>query len=218
MTRRLEFGSHPRNGLFGVLVLACAGLVASCGGSGSAGGSSSGAAVALAPPASPDVWAVVDGREIRRDEVERVYRASLQDAAAVPTPEESLNTKLGIVEELISQDLLVARAAAAGLEPTPAEIDAAFAERKRGMSDSDFQKRMSERSLTMDDVKRAIRREIAASETVRARRDRQGGRERSGRDVVLRSQQGALQHHRDAVPARPDRGHARRAIRSFATA
>ncbi len=117
---------------------------------------------AVAPPASPDVWAVVDGREIRRDEVERVYRASLQDAAAVPTPEESLNTKLGIVEELISQDLLTARAAASGLEPTAAEIDAAFAERKRGMSDSDFQKRMNERSLTMDDVKRAIRRELAA--------------------------------------------------------
>lgn len=160
MTRRLEFGSNPRNVLLGVLMLGWAGLVASCGGSGSAGASSSGAAVA--PPASPDVWAVVDGREIRRDEVERVYRASLQDAAAVPTPEESLNTKLGIVEELISQDLLTARAAASGLEPTAAEIDAALAERKRGMSDSDFQKRMNDRSLTMDDVKRAIRRELAA--------------------------------------------------------
>ena len=157
MTRRLEFGSSPRNILLGMLMLGWAGIVASCGGSGSAGGSSS---AAIASPASPDVWAIVDGREIRRDEVERVYRASLQDAASVPTPEESLNTKLGIVEELISQDLLVARAAAAGLEPTPAEIDAALAERKRGMSDSDFQKRMSERSLTMDDVKRAIRREI----------------------------------------------------------
>lgn len=160
MTRRLEFGSNPRNVLLGVLMLGWAGLVASCGGSGNAGGSSSAASVA--PPASADVWAVVDGREIRRDEVERVYRASLQDAATVTTPEESLNTKLGIVEELISQDLLAARATAAGLEPTPAEIDAALAERKRGMSDSDFQKRMTERSLTMDDVKRAIRREIAA--------------------------------------------------------
>jgi hypothetical protein len=138
-------------------------LVASCGGSGSTGNAAgSGSSSAIAPPSSPDVWATVDGREIRRDEVEKVYRASLQDAAAVPTPEESLNTKLGIVEELISQDLLAARAAAAGLEPTPAEIDAAFAERKRGMSDSDFQKRMNERNLTADDVKRAVRRELAA--------------------------------------------------------
>jgi parvulin-like peptidyl-prolyl isomerase len=136
--------------------------VASCGGSGTGNAAGSGSTSAIPAAPSPEVWATVDGREIRRDEVEKVYRASLQDAAAIPTPEESLNTKLGIIEELISQDLVTARAAAAGLEPTPAEIDAAFAERKRGMSDSDFQKRMSERNLTPDDVKRAIRRELAA--------------------------------------------------------
>jgi parvulin-like peptidyl-prolyl isomerase len=149
--------------VLGIVMLAGATLVASCGGSGSTGSAAgSGPSSAIPAPSSPDVWATVDGREIRRDEVEKVYRASLQDAAAIPTPEESLNTKLGIIEELISQDLLTARASAGGLEPTPAEIDAAFAERKRGMSDADFQKRMSERNLTPDDVKRVIRRELAA--------------------------------------------------------
>ena len=163
MTRRLGIGSSPRHVLLGIVLLGGAALVAACGGSGSTGNAAgSGSSSAIAAPSSPDVWATVDGREIRRDEVEKVYRASLQDAAAVPTPEESLNTKLGIVEELISQDLLANRASAAGLEPTPAEIDAAFAERRRGMSDSDFQKRMNERNLTADDVKRAIRRELAA--------------------------------------------------------
>jgi parvulin-like peptidyl-prolyl isomerase len=146
-----------------MVMLGGAVLVASCGGSGSTGtAAGAGSSSAVPAPSSPDVWATVDGREIRRDEVEKVYRAALQDAAAIPTPEESLNTMLGIIEELISQDLVTARAAAAGLEPTPAEIDAAFAERKRGMSDSDFQKRMSERNLTPDDVKRAIRRELSA--------------------------------------------------------
>jgi peptidyl-prolyl cis-trans isomerase SurA len=154
-------GSTPRNVLLGVLVMGGAALVASCGGSGTSTGNTAGSS-SIAAPSSPDIWATVDGREIQRDEVEKVYRASLQDAAAIPTPEESLNTKLGIVEELISQDLLAARATAAGLEPTTTEIDAAFAERKRGMSDSDFQKRMSDRNLTTDDVKRAIRRELAA--------------------------------------------------------
>jgi peptidyl-prolyl cis-trans isomerase SurA len=162
MIRSLHIGINPRPVLRSALVvLACAIVAASCGSSsGTASSTSSGSAVPA--PSSPDVWAVVDGREIKRDEAERVYRASLQEAAAAPTPEESLNTMLGIVEELITQDLLVARASAAGLEPTPAEIDAAFAERKRGMSDQEFQKRMTERSLTEEDVKRAIRRELAA--------------------------------------------------------
>jgi peptidyl-prolyl cis-trans isomerase SurA len=161
MTRPLQFGLIPRNLLVGLLTLATgAGATASCGGSGEGTGASASSSVEA--PASPDVWATVDGREIRRDEVEKVYRASLQDTTALPTEEEALNTKIGIVEELITQDLLLARASAAGLEPTPAEIDAAFAERKRGMSDQEFQKRLTDRSLTIDDVKRAIRRELAA--------------------------------------------------------
>lgn len=157
MTRQVAFGKKPRNVFPGVLILA--GLMAACGGGSSPAG---GSGAAIASPSSPDVWATVDGREIRRDDVERVYRASLPEAGLRPTEEESLNTKLGIVEELITQDLLTARAAAAGLEPTPAEIDAAFAERKRGMSDQEFQKRLTERNLTTDDVKTAIRRELSA--------------------------------------------------------
>ena len=59
-----------------------------CGGANSAG------------PAAADVWAVVNGKELRRDHVERLYRTMLDPGAPAPTDEEALGAKLGILEDL----------------------------------------------------------------------------------------------------------------------
>ena len=61
------------------------------------------------PAASADAWAVVDGREIKRDEVEKTYRRTAQEGAN-PSEEEQATAKLGILNELIVQDLLLAKA------------------------------------------------------------------------------------------------------------
>jgi peptidyl-prolyl cis-trans isomerase SurA len=145
-------------GLLCVLLLASA---AACGGSDSAA-SSAGVPAA----SSPDVWAVVDGREITRADVDRIYRAAILDASAPPSDEEALAARLTIVEDLITQDVLVARARAANLEPTEKEVEAAFAERRKGVSEQDFEKRMSDRQLTPDDIKWGMRREMAAQKLI----------------------------------------------------
>jgi peptidyl-prolyl cis-trans isomerase SurA len=117
-------------------------------------------------PSSPDVWAVVDGREILRDEVEKLFRAAVQDGVPPPTGEEALMAKLGIVDELITQDLLLARARASKLEVADTELEAAFAERRKGVSDQEFQKRLTERNLTAEDIKRGMRRELSAQKII----------------------------------------------------
>ena len=90
--------------VMGALVLAAA-----CGGSGSA-------------PSSPDVWAVVDGKEVRRDHVERLYRTMLNAQAGIPTDEEALGAKLSIVEDMINDEILIARAAGLQIAPTEDEV------------------------------------------------------------------------------------------------
>ena len=50
---------------------------------------------AAPPAASADTWAVVDGREIQRDEVEKAYRRTAQTSPA-PSEEEALIAKLGL--------------------------------------------------------------------------------------------------------------------------
>jgi peptidyl-prolyl cis-trans isomerase SurA len=115
---------------------------------------------------APDVWASVDGREIRREDVEKAYRRVLQPTPAPPSDDEVLAAKLSLLDELITQDILLARARELKLEVTAAELDAAFADRKRALSDEAFQQELSQRALTADDMKEGLRRELLANKVI----------------------------------------------------
>ena len=111
------------------------------------------------PPPSPDVWAVVDGREIRRDAVEKAYRRAV-DVGVTPSDEEAMTAKLNLLNEMITQDLLMAKAKALGIEVTGPEIETAFDERKKGTTDDILQKQLSQRGLTPADLREDLRREL----------------------------------------------------------
>jgi len=110
-----------------------------------------------------DVWAVVNGRQIRQADVEKAYHRLKPQTAAQPTPEEELAAKFGLIDELITQSLLVERAAAQKIEVTDAEVETAYSDRKRNMSDEAFQAELKQRGLTADDLKHALRDELIAN-------------------------------------------------------
>jgi peptidyl-prolyl cis-trans isomerase SurA len=116
--------------------------------------------------AGPDVWATVDDRNITRDDVERAYRGSLNPSAPVPSEEEALNLKLNIVDELINQEVLQARAKGLAVEPTDADVDTALATRKGSVTDEAFNLELTQRGFTLDDVKRGLRRELAVQKVI----------------------------------------------------
>src|SRR6185369_7874328 len=60
------------------------------------------------PPVSQDVWAVVDGREIRREDVEKAYRRASQPNQAI-SEEEATAAKLNLLGQMIDQDIMLAR-------------------------------------------------------------------------------------------------------------
>jgi peptidyl-prolyl cis-trans isomerase SurA len=110
-------------------------------------------------------WAVVDGREISKDEVEKAFRANV-DPSTLVTDDEILTAKLSIVDDMITQSVLEAKAEAAKLMPTDAEVDKALAERKGSATDAQFELQLSQRALTLDDIKRGIRRELAVNKLI----------------------------------------------------
>jgi peptidyl-prolyl cis-trans isomerase SurA len=110
-------------------------------------------------PVSADAWAVVDGREIRRDDVEKAYRRTAQ-VSPTPTEDEAMAAKLTLLNEFIVQDLLIARARELKIELTDAELDKAYADGRKEIPEEAFQQELTRRNLTAADMREGLRRDL----------------------------------------------------------
>lgn len=117
-----------------------------------------------AAPASPNTWATVNGRDITRDEVEKAFRR--EAAPQQPSDEEALAGKLELVNQMIVQELLLAKARELKVELTDTELDNAFAEAKKNISDDQFQKELASRNLTPADMRESLRRDMLANKVL----------------------------------------------------
>ena len=109
---------------------------------------------------SADTWAVVDGRTISRDRVEKEFRRIRQGTEPV-SDQEALLAKLSVLEDLIVEEILFARAATLKVEVPQSELDAAYAEAQKKIPNQEaFQQELTRRNLTADDMRDGLRREI----------------------------------------------------------
>jgi len=136
-----------------VLTAAAAAAVASlaCGSKPSAG---------AAKEPSAETWAVVDGREITRQDVEKAYRRTRDASTPTLSFEEEMPTKLSLLNDLIVQDLLIAKASALKLDVPASELDTAFADAQKNIAPSAFQQELTQRGLTAVDMRESLRREL----------------------------------------------------------
>jgi peptidyl-prolyl cis-trans isomerase SurA len=118
-----------------------------------------------AAPVSADTWAVVDGRPITRDDVDKAYRR-MRDITQTLSDEEVLAAKLSLVNDLIVQDILLAKAAALKLEVSPSELDTAYANAKKNLTDDAFRQELSRRNLTAEDMREGLRRQLLTEKVV----------------------------------------------------
>ena len=139
---------------FAVVALAAAAFAAGCR-SGSTPAGTTEAAV------SADTWAVVDGRTISREDVEKTFRRN-SEASQPLSDEEALAMKLSLLEEMIVDELLRARAGELKIEVTDAELDKAYAEAKQNIPDATFQQELTRRNLTVADMREGLRRDLIA--------------------------------------------------------
>lgn len=106
-----------------------------------------------------DTWAVVNGQEITRDGVEKAYRRT-RDLSQTLSDEEALAIKLGLLNELITQEILLAKARELKIDVTSADLDKAYAEARQNMPDEKFRQELTQRGLTADDMREGLRREM----------------------------------------------------------
>ena len=112
--------------------------------------------------ASPETWATVDGRDISRDEVDKTFRRT-QDPGVNVSPEEAMTIKLSILNELIVQDILLAKARQLKIEVPESELDTAFNDRRKNLTAQAFDDELKKRNLSAADMREGLRREMVTN-------------------------------------------------------
>jgi peptidyl-prolyl cis-trans isomerase SurA len=106
-----------------------------------------------------DTMAVVDGKAITRDDVEKSFRRTADPAQTLST-EEATVARLGILDELIMEEILLSKATALKIEVTESDIDTAYNEAKKGIGDDVYQQELTKRNLTTADMRDRARRAL----------------------------------------------------------
>jgi peptidyl-prolyl cis-trans isomerase SurA len=132
---------------FLLLSLAFAGLAAAC------------QSKPAAPPVSANTWAVVNGREITRDDVEKAYRRVDQNAQPLPE-EEAFTAKVDLLSDLIAQEIFLAKARDLKIDVPASELDTAYAEARKNIPEEAFNQELARRHLTAADMREGLRREL----------------------------------------------------------
>jgi peptidyl-prolyl cis-trans isomerase SurA len=110
----------------------------------------------------PDVVATVNGQPIERSEVEKDYRDNLGNNKEQPTKEQADATRLGILKQLIDDEILQQAAKKMNLVASDEEVDARLAEMKAPYTQEEFDKRLQSSSMSLDDLRRQIRRYLTS--------------------------------------------------------
>ena len=114
---------------------------------------------------SPDTWATVDGKALTRDDVEKAFRRT-QDGAQTMSAEEALTVKLSLLNEMIVQEIVLAKAQALKIEVPDSELDAAYNDAKKNMTEETFAQELKKRNLTPADMRDGLRRELMAKKLI----------------------------------------------------
>jgi peptidyl-prolyl cis-trans isomerase SurA len=107
-----------------------------------------------------EVMATVDGRKIYRDDVDKYYRTQTAGSSQQPSGEQATSLRLSILRQLIDTEILMRRAEKLGLLATDDEVDRRITELKAPYTNEEFDARLKERQVTLDDFKREIRRQL----------------------------------------------------------
>ena len=123
------------------------------------------AACKKSPP--PNVAATVNGRSITYADLDKQYAA-----AQLPQPrttsggaaegEDSVAvTRLEVLRTLIDNEIMLQRAEKLGLMAQEADVDAKLNELKAPYTQEEFQKRLADRKITVEELKTQIRRDLS---------------------------------------------------------
>jgi peptidyl-prolyl cis-trans isomerase SurA len=113
-----------------------------------------------------DVAATVDGRKIYIVDMEKYYQNQTSGSEQQPSGEQAASLRLNILRELIDNEILMRRAEKLGLLATDDEVDRKLSEIRSPFTTEQFDARLKERKITLDDFKHDIRRSLTVEKVM----------------------------------------------------
>jgi peptidyl-prolyl cis-trans isomerase SurA len=107
-----------------------------------------------------DVMASVNGRKLYRSEGDKYYANQTAGSEQQPAGEQAVSLRLSILNELIETEILMQRAEKLGLLATDEEVDRKLNEIKSPYTAEEFNKRLQDKKISLDDFKRDLRRSL----------------------------------------------------------
>jgi len=113
-----------------------------------------------------DVMAKVNGHKILKADVEKYFQNQTASAEQQPTGEQATSLRLSILRELIDNEIIMRRAEKLGLLATDEEVDRKLNEVKSPYTQEQFDQRLRDKKITLDDFKRDIRRSLTVDKVI----------------------------------------------------
>jgi peptidyl-prolyl cis-trans isomerase SurA len=117
-------------------------------------------------PSGNDVMAKVNGKKILRSEVDKYFANQTAGAPQPLTGEQANELRLNILQKLIEDEIIAQRAAKDGLLATDDEVDKKLSEIKSPYTEEEFKKGLTERHVTLNDLKEELRRSITVDKVL----------------------------------------------------
>jgi peptidyl-prolyl cis-trans isomerase SurA len=118
---------------------------------------------------SPDVMATVNGKDILRSDLDKTYnnyKATQGEAPQEPSPEQANILRLNVLRSLIDQEILDQTAAKLNLAASDEDVNAKITEWKAPYTQEEFDKKLKQQNMTLDDLKQQIRRQLTADKLI----------------------------------------------------
>ncbi len=114
--------------------------------------------------AVPDkVAATVNGRPISYAELDKQYQTNFMSSTEKPGEDQAQIQKVELLRTMIDNEIMLQRAEKLGLMATDADVDAKIAELKAPYTQEDFQRQLSARHMTLDDLKTQLKKNLSVT-------------------------------------------------------
>jgi len=112
-----------------------------------------------------NVMATVDGRKIYAADVDKYYE-NQTSGSQQQLGEQAVSLRLSILRELIDNEILMRRAEKLGLLATDEEVESQLNEIKSPYTNEQFDARLKEKKITLEDFKRDLRRSLTVNKVL----------------------------------------------------